>query len=224
MKLIKNIIKRIIFINKNYGKNVIINKNVHLSFKTMFEGKNKIGANCNISGSYIGLGSYIGNNSIITETQIGRYCSIANDVHVIHGFHPTEKFLSTHPAFYSITKQAGFTFTKEQLFEERRMSPSVDGYSLDIGHDVWIGSNVKILEGISIANGTIIAAGSVVTKNTTEYGIYGGVPAKLIRKRFSDDEIEYLQNMKWWYWDEETLRHSVNHFSDIKNFVNEEIL
>lgn len=70
-----------------------------------------------------------------------------------------------------------------------------------IGNDVWIGSEALIMPGIEIGDGAVIAAKSVVTKNVPPYTIVGGNPAKIIKKRFSDEDISKLLEIKWWNWD-----------------------
>lgn len=71
-------------------------------------------------------------------------------------------------------------------------------YFVEIGNDVWIGNNVLIMDGIRIGDGAILAAGSVIAKDVEPYTIVGGVPAKFIRKRFKDSEIDFLLDFKWW--------------------------
>lgn len=70
-----------------------------------------------------------------------------------------------------------------------------------VGNDVWIGSDAKIMSGVHIGDGSIIAANAVVTKDVEPYTVIGGVPAKMIKKRFSDETIQMLEQMKWWDWD-----------------------
>ncbi len=70
-----------------------------------------------------------------------------------------------------------------------------------IGDDVWIGAEALIMPGVKIANGAVIAARAVVTKDVGPYEIWGGLPAEFIKKRFSDDHIEKLLQIKWWNWD-----------------------
>lgn len=74
-----------------------------------------------------------------------------------------------------------------------------------IGNDVWIGHDATIMPGVTIGDGAIIATKAVVTKNVEPYTIVGGNPAKLIKKRFSDDIISKLLELKWWNWDIEKI-------------------
>ena len=69
-----------------------------------------------------------------------------------------------------------------------------------IGNDVWIGQNVTVMPGVHIGDGSVIAANTVVTKDVPAYCIAGGNPCKIIRKRFDDELIEYLLELKWWDW------------------------
>ncbi|NKD28413.1 CatB-related O-acetyltransferase [Enterococcus casseliflavus] len=110
--------------------------------------------------------------------------------------HPVNDYFSTHPAFYSIKKQANITYVNDTTFDENRMID--ENTSVRIGNDVWIASDVKILEGVNIGNGSIIATGAVVTKNVEPYSIVGGVPAKLIKYRFEEKKIIEIMSTKWW--------------------------
>ena len=74
-----------------------------------------------------------------------------------------------------------------------------------IGNDVWIGYEASILAGVTIGDGAIIGTRAVVTKDVPPYTIVGGVPARQIRKRFSDEVISTLLTLKWWDWSEERI-------------------
>lgn len=92
--------------------------------------------------------------------------------------------------------------------------------TISIGSDVWIGDNVTVLPSCaSIGNGAVIAAGAVVTKDVPPYEIWGGVPAKLIKKRFSDDIILQLERSEWWNRPEEELKRLKNSFADPAGFL-----
>lgn len=213
---IKNIIKNIYYKYKNRNKNIKIDITAILAFRDVsFEGMNVIHKNVIFRGK-LGYGSYIGDNCNINAV-VGRYCSIASNVKTISGVHPTSTFVSTHPCFFSIKKQAGFTYVQKNKFSEDRF---VDKYKhlAKIGNDVWIGSNVTILPGIEIGDGAIVAAGSVVSKNIPPYSIVGGVPCRLIKKRFSDKQIDVLERFQWWDKDIKWIEQNADKFSDIEVF------
>ena len=161
--------------------------------------------NCNL-GSY----TYISKDCQIQYTNIGMFCSIAPGVKIGLGLHPSSGFVSTHPLFFSARKQTQLQLFPESIFEEYKIT--------NIGNDVWIGTNAIIRDGITIGNGAIIGAGAVVTENIPSYAIVGGVPAKLIRYRFSNEEINFLNSFKWWDKDLRWLKENKDLFKDIKSF------
>ena len=79
-----------------------------------------------------------------------------------------------------------------------------------IGNDVWIGAESMIMPGVRIGDGAVIGARSLVTKNIGPYEIWGGNPARLIKKRFTDDEIQKLLKIKWWDWNLDKLKQHLN--------------
>jgi virginiamycin A acetyltransferase len=78
-----------------------------------------------------------------------------------------------------------------------------------IGHDVWIGYKATIMAGVTVGDGAIIASHAVVTKDVPPYAIVGGNPAQLIRKRFSDEQIDALLKIQWWNWSIEKITENV---------------
>lgn len=180
-----------------------------------YEGQHYLGNNSYIENSSLGYASYISYNTVINNADIGKYVSIGPNVEIILGQHPTSKFVSTHPAFYSPNHSIGFSYTEKQLFDEYRYVEN--GKSISIGNDVWIGNGVKLMEGISIADGTIIAAGSMVVKNTEPYSVIGGNPAKLIKYRFTPRDIEFLLNLRWWNKDKTWIKKYCNYFDNIEH-------
>jgi chloramphenicol O-acetyltransferase type B len=161
-------------------------------------------AKVDVRQSEIGNFSYVSNGTKINRTKVGKFCSIGPRC-LIGGLgkHPTN-LISTHPVFYSQLKQASISFANKQYFEEFEETV--------IGNDVWIGANAIIIDGVSIGDGAIIASGAVVNKSVEPYAIVGGVPAKLIKKRFDDEEVTHLLNIQWWDWSLETLKVNANKF------------
>lgn len=215
IKVIKNLIYKIKFSKKH----VSISWSCNLAANGVFcEGMNVFHKNVSYRGK-IGYGSFIGSDSDI-NANIGRFCSIGTKVRTITGTHPTKLFISTHPAFYSIKKQAGFSYVDKSFFEED-VYVDEDRHVSVIGNDVWIGSNVVILPGVHIGDGAIIAAGAVVTHDVEPYTIVGGVPAKQIRKRFDGDVIEKLLQIKWWNWSIEKIKNKAFYFKNYNIFLEE---
>lgn len=216
-KLLKNIYKYVISL-KVRSKGVHISTKVSFNDKTFFEGTNVVNSGTWISNSYIGYGTYIGSRTSLPNCQIGKFCSIAQNVKVINATHPTDIFVSTSPMFFSTLKQNGKTFCEKNRFEEFL---TTNGRNLIIGNDVWIGENVVLKGGITIGDGVIIAMGAVVTKDVPPYAIVGGVPAKIIRYRFNEEQIKKLLEIKWWNYPEEWIKNHSGLFDNVDNFINE---
>lgn len=190
--------------------------------KCQFEGYNAIHNNTELMMCSVGRGTYIGSNSLLQYVKIGRFCSVADHVYTCLGNHPVNDFVSTYPSFYYNTEtQIGFTLHRDNkpLFSEIYKYPTGQSkYQIVIGNDVWIGSHVKLVGGITIGDGAVIAAGAVVTKDVPPYTIVGGVPAKIIKKRFDDKYIEFLLRFKWWELPVEYIRNNYTDFNDIASF------
>ncbi|MBK0380670.1 hypothetical protein I5M19_15205 [Mucilaginibacter sp. SD-g] len=215
----RNLLKRCYYRWINRSKQVKIGGNVIFNIHNTFEGQNVIGDNAVIGTSYIGYGTYIANGAVIKNTITGRFCSIGSNVQTGLGVHPSNTFVSTHPAFFSTKKQAGFTFTEKTLFPDHIFVDEDKECIVKIGNDVWIGNNVLIMDGITIGDGAIIAAGAVVTKNIPPYTIAGGIPAKILKQRFTEQQIEKLLAIKWWNWDVGKIKNKSQLFNDIQSFI-----
>lgn len=206
----KNTLKRFLLKTKYGRRNVKFAKGSQIAMSSVFGGCNIIGKNSRFSGS-LGYASYIGEDCLI-NAKVGKFCSIASCVRTVRGSHPSKTWVSTHPAFFSTNMQCGMTFSNKQKFVEFKTP-------IEIGNDVWIGDSVLILDGVKIGDGSIIAAGAVVTKDVPPYSIVGGVPAKVIKYRFDNSEINLLVSLKWWDKPETWLKENADKFSDIRNFA-----
>ena len=135
-----------------------------------------------------------------TTLKIGNFCSIAENVTILLGGNHPIDWVSSFPfgAIFEEFRDAGSKYPEK-----------ISKGDVTIGNDVWIGLNVTILSGITIGDGAVIAANAVVTKNVEPYAIVGGNPAKLIRKRFSDDAISKLLAIKWWDWEIDRIKDSL---------------
>ena len=133
---------------------------------------------------------------------IGKFCSIACGAKFLfNSANHTLRSLSTYPF--------ALLYEKWNMQKENIKDSWDNKGNIVIGNDVWIGYNAIILSGVTIGDGAIIATGAVVTKDVPAYTIVGGVPAKKIKKRFSDEIIQRLQEMKWWDWPEELIAKNI---------------
>lgn len=199
------------------NKNVFIEKGVQFNENTKFENHIKIYAGAQLKNSKVGKGTYIGYNSVFNNCCIGAFCSVASSAKIIYGKHPSSIFISSHPSFFSTNRQAGFSFTDKKLFVENSYIIPDKSISVLIGNDVWIGFGALIMEGVRIGDGAIIGAGAIVTKDVPPYAIVVGSPARIIKYRFSNSEIEKLTRLKWWDKDFKWIQKNYEHFRNINN-------
>lgn len=159
--------------------------------------------------SKIGKYSYIGNNSFITDTYIGNFTSISANCYIGGTTHPIN-WVSTSSVFHKWPNilHKNFSYFDFDIFSKTF-----------IGNDVWIGSNVIIKAGVKIGNGAIIGMGSVVTKDVGDYEIWAGNPAKIIRKRFSQEKIQLLNESSWWNLEDNEIEKISNSFNDVDKFI-----
>jgi acetyltransferase-like isoleucine patch superfamily enzyme len=124
------------------------------------------------------------------------FCSIATNVHIYLGGNHRTDWITTYP-FGHIHKNVFCKFNGIG-------HPSTKG-DVVIGNDVWIGDNVTIMSGVTIGDGVVIANNSHVIKDADPYTLVGGNPANMIKKRFTEEQIEKLLEIKWWYWSDEKI-------------------
>ena len=188
-----------------------------------FAGKNLISSKCNISNTIFGYASYVGKNCELHDVLIGKYTCIGPFVKTITGTHPTKKFASIHPAFYTPMNEVGLSYVDQLKFDEFVYADDTTKKRVIIGNDVWIGADVRILDGVKIGDGAVVAAGAVVTKDVPPYSIVGGIPAKIIRFRFEKEDIEFLERVSWWNKDEVWIKEYAHYFHDL-DLLREHIL
>lgn len=186
-------------------------KKVRLSSvkKSIIDKTAKIESGCNVVNVKMNKYSFCGYNCEIFNAEIGAYCSIANNVIIGGAMHPMD-WVSTSPVFYE-----GRDSVKKKYSEHKRE----EGKITIIEHDVWIGQYVLIKQGVRIGVGAVIGMGSVVTKDVDPYAIVAGNPAKLIRKRFSDEIILSLLNSHWWDFDDIKLKQLAEHIKNPDDFI-----
>lgn len=214
MQVIKRIVKRL-YLKYKYKNAVKLCSGSNVTTVSEFEGANFIDHNVNFHGT-LGKGSYIGCNCSISA-RIGRYTCIAPEVKTVNGFHPTNKSISVHPAFYSHSNCTGLSYVKIEEFDEQRYADPDCQYDVVIGNDVWIGYGAMIIAGVKINDGAVIAAGAVVTKDVPPYAIVGGNPAKIIKYRFSEEIIQKLAVLHWWAKPDTWLERNLALFSDVES-------
>lgn len=174
-----------------------------------------IGPNTETQGSDLGVWTELGHDTIFIDsrlgdysyamqrcqiiwTKIGKFCSIASDVRINPGNHPSWRASQHHFSYRAAAFGLGDDDT--EFFSWRKE------HEVTIGHDVWIGHGATILAGVSIGTGAVIGAGAVVSKDVPPYHIVGGVPAKTIKERFTPKIAERMQDLAWWDWPREKLK------------------
>lgn len=140
---------------------------------------------------------------------IGRYCSIAGGVSIFLGGNHRTDWVTTFPFGVLDPVAAGHSG-----------HPATDG-DVCIGNDVWLADSCRIMSGVTIGDGACVASAALVTRNVPPYAIVGGVPARVIRMRFSPEHVAALLEIRWWDWAEERIQALYDRMlsSDIDGFI-----
>lgn len=179
-----------------YLKNVITNPNITVGDFTMYN-------------DFVNDPTLFEKNNVLyhypindDKLQIGKFCSIACGAKFL--------FNSANHTLSSLSTYPFPLFFEEWGLEKKDVTKAWDNKgNIVIGNDVWIGYEAVILAGVTIGDGAIIGTRAVVTKDVPPYTVVGGVPAKLIKRRFSEETISALLEIQWWNWSEERIARNI---------------
>lgn len=179
-----------------YLKNVVDNPNIEVGDYTMYN--DFAGDPCNFQKNNVLYHYPINHDRLV----IGKFCSIACGAKFL--------FTSANHTMRSLSTYPFPLFFEEWGLDKADVTQAWDNKGdIVVGNDVWIGYEAVILAGVTIGDGAIIGARAMVTKDVEPYTIVGGVPAKPIRRRFSDETIAQLESMQWWNWPRERTARNI---------------
>ena len=138
---------------------------------------------------------------------IGKFCAISHGVILIpnNGHIPPLEYREYRVSNYPVASLSRHGWLQKYALTEKRNF-------IIIGNDVWIGANAIILPGVTVGDGAIIGAGAVVTRDVPPYAIMVGVPAKILKYRYTKDDIKKLLKIAWWNWSSEKIARNVDYF------------
>jgi phosphonate metabolism protein (transferase hexapeptide repeat family) len=167
----------------------------------------EVGRFTKMASCELGDYSYICENGHVIWSTIGKFTNIANMVRLNPGNHPTWRACQHHALYRS--SMYGFGADETDFFDWRK------DHWVTVGHDVWIGHAVTVTAGVTIGHGAVVGAGAVVTKDVPNYTIVAGVPARAIRRRFTEAQEKALLRIAWWDWSHERFGAALPDFRDL---------
>ena len=173
------------------------------------DGSSKVEAGSTIVNSTFDRHSFCGYDCTIINCSVGSFCSIANGVVIGGSRHPME-YASTSPVFLSHKDSVKMKYSRHEYSLKLRTV---------IESDVWIGEMTLIKAGVKIGVGAVIGMGSIVTRDVEPYSIVAGNPARFIRKRFDDETIGALLELKWWTLPDSQLKEIAPYFNDVPKIL-----
>lgn len=174
-------------------KNVVKNPNIIVGDYTYYDDFENVE---NFEKNVKYLFDFIGDQLII-----GKFCMIASDVKfIMNGANHLTEAVTAYP----------FAIFGGDWSEAMQGKSYPNKGNIVVGNDVWIGYNATILAGVTIGDGAIIGNNALVTRDVEPYSIVGGNPAKLIRKRFSEEKIKQLLEIQWWNWEIEKITQNLD--------------
>lgn len=173
----------------------------------------EIGAMSLLENVDMGCYSYCGPGCIIQNATIGRFANIAASVRIGPTMHPMDRPTLHH--FTYRRRLYGFSDRDDQGFFAWRATQKAI-----IGHDTWLGHGAIIMPNVAVGNGAVVGAGAVLTHDVPPYTVAVGVPARVVKKRFTDEIAEAIEQISWWNWSHETIRSRLADFSGpVEEFV-----
>ena len=148
--------------------------------------------------------------------SIGSFCSFGPNTAVVQTHYMG---VTTHQFLFSSWRYPELDALMPKEKQEKVFREHIASRKTRIGNDVWTGRNVTIMSGVHIGNGAIIGSGAVVTKDVPDYAIVAGVPAKIIKYRFPEEQIRQLIAIAWWNWDDKTIAERFDDFLDMDAFI-----
>jgi|TARA_R110001606_G_C15384505_1_gene650833 acetyltransferase-like isoleucine patch superfamily enzyme len=149
------------------------------------------------------------------KVNVGKHCSVGREVNFfLHANHRSDWVTTSSTLLGGVDKQI-----EDMHF--RLGHPECKG-DINIGNDVWVGSKATIMSGVTIGDGAVIGSGAVVAKDIPPYAIVVGNPSKIIKYRFTEEQIEKLLQIQWWGWSQDKIRYNALSMwsTNINEFIN----
>lgn len=197
----------LLYLYSKFIRKVVVGKCIHHS---NIDKTSVVNSGSSVINSSFGKYSYCGYDCNIINCEVGAFVCMANNVNIGSAEHPMG-WVTMSPVIQNV-KRSG----PKKRFFHHGLPKSKRTY---IGNDVWIGYGVIIKAGVKVGHGAVIGAGAVVTKDVEPYAVVGGVPAKILKYRFSNEIVKQLLNIKWWDFEESLLEKYSKYMNNPEEFI-----
>lgn len=217
LKMIKELLKRRLLARRG----IIIDSHSTINYGIDYSGglKSRV-VNSFVHLNKMGEGCFIENATIYGDVELGRFVSITGPGTIIHSeiekirigsFSSLAPNVSIIEFNHDMSRPTTYTI-QSSIFGKDHKEDFITKGPVIVEEDVWIGANSVILSGVKIGRGAVIAAGSLVNKDVQRYAVVAGTPARIIKMRFEEEEINRLENDRWWEWDSKQLKKDPAYF------------